>query len=1062
MKSDIQFLTTPTADTPGTSLLLHFDSKRYIIGNVHEGLQRSLIQRGKKLSKVTDIFLTGKTEWKNTGGLIGIILTLADTLRSAAASTAEHTKLSKWKRESEESLSTKLSKGKVKDEGNVQDEPLKPAKPTLTIHGSPNVTHTLATARRFVFRKGMPVDVNEIREERGTEEWRPTWYDENIKVWAMSVEPDTALMQTQSQTTRKRSFHDFMELTSDSPLPSTMDGIEDLRLAEQDLHDQQIRKGVLSHMFNSDWRLDALFETPLEQVNMPATVFIRDPETRKIEQYSGPMPGGIEPLPKINVLVRRPWPGALIAHLPPTKPTHTALSYIIRNHLQRGKFQPQKAVALGVPKGPLFSELTSGRSVTSKDGKTVLPEQVLGPSKPGGGLAVVELPSDAYVQNLLTRNEWKVPTIIEGVEAIVWILGTGVINNQNLRGFMAELSHVKHIVSSEDCCSNYLSLDSAAAAELRLHQIDSERYPIPIHNNQPTLTPQNYSHDSEAVKQWIPAQRGLQIELEPAVTVQESLVVPPLDTAKVLRDVPKDALYLAKAIKHQISSETMQRELDAQNLPSPESEIIFLGTGSALPSKYRNVSGTLLRVPGSGSYLFDAGENTLGQLSRIYTHEELLEVIRDLRMIWISHLHADHHLGITSIIKAWYKAVYGDNYVENVSTKVSLTEQLIDPAKVMLEQRRLFIASDQAMNHWLAEYASVEDFGFDKLVTLNIWAAKPGKPESTRMEWNGAPVGFNTIFPKLNQAMRTATGFIKLAAANVPHCHGSKGVAVTFPSGFKFAYSGDCRPSRSFTEIGKGATVLLHEATFDDELRGDAQAKLHSTTSEAIGVGIAMGARRVLLTHFSQRYQKLPVMDGLSGQDLELEDEKDASVEDSMAPVDTGELPARHKSIGEMVEDDSTLTDLLAPARQKPVRDRTEDDSPIADILTPYRSNPDSRPSSPRITKVKTTRHKPANDMKIGVAFDYMRVKVKDIALLEKFTPALLKLYDQAPQYDSDAKSDEGESMGARNERINREKTKIGGGKMGRVRQSEGERKAVRRGVGLFDNHAKREERRAT
>ena len=285
---------------------------------------------------------------------------------------------------------------------------------------------------------------------------------------------------------------------------------------------------------------------------------------------------------------------------------------------------------------------------------------------------------------------------------------------------------------------------------------------------------------------------------------------------------------------------------------------------------------------------------------------------------------------------------------------------------------------------------------------------------------------------------------------------------MTFPSGFKFAYSGDCRPSRSFTEIGQGATVLLHEATFDDELRGDAQAKLHSTTSEAIGVGIAMGARRVLLTHFSQRYQKLPVMDGLSTQDLELEDEQDASVEDSMAPVDTGELPARHKSIGEMVEDDSTLADLLAPVRRKPVRDRTEDDSPVADILAPYGSNPKSRPSSPRITKVNTTRHKPANDMKIGVAFDYMRVKVKDIALLEKFTPALLKLYDQAPQYDSDAKSDEGESAGARNERINREKTKIGGGKMGRVRQSEGERKAVRRGVGLFDDNAKREGSRTT
>ncbi|MCJ1397539.1 hypothetical protein MMC11_000733 [Xylographa trunciseda] len=1061
MKSNIQFLTTPTADTPGTSLLLHFDSKRYIIGNVHEGLQRSLIQRGKRLNKVTDIFLTGKTEWKNTGGLIGMILTLADTLHSAAASVAENAKLSKVKRGSGDPLSTKVSKGEVGGQEKIQDEPSKPITPALTIHGNANVTHTLATARRFVFRKGTPVDVNEIHEERGTKKLEPTWSDENIQVWAMSVEPDTALMQSNSQPPRKRSFDDFMEVSPDNEHSSNMDRSEDANMAEQEFRDQQIRKGVISHMFNSDWRLDALFETPLEEVNMPATLFVRNPETRKIEKYSGPMPGGIEPLPKIDVLVRRPWPGAMIAHLPPTKPSSTALSYIIRNHPQRGKFQPQKAIALGVPKGPLFSELTSGKSVTSKDGKTVLPEQVLGPTKPGGGLAVVELPSDAYVQNLVIREEWKVSSVMEGVEAIVWILGPGVITNQTLQDFMAEMSHVKHIVSSEDCCSNYLSLDSAAAAEIRLHQIDSERYPIPVHNNQPALTPQDSSHEAKTVSQWVPAQRGLQIQLEPAVIVQENCVVPPLDTAKVLQEMPKDALHLANAIKHELSSEIMQRKYRAQNLPSPNSEIIFLGTGSALPSKYRNVSGTLLRVPGSGSYLFDAGENTLGQLSRVYSQAELLEVLRDLKMIWISHLHADHHLGITSVIKAWYKAVYGNDYVQDESAKVSLTEQLMDPAKIMLEQQRLFIASDEKMNRWLAEYASVEDFGFDKLVTLNIWAAKPGKSDTTRMEWNGAPVGFDTIHPRLNQAMRKATGLVKLAAANVPHCHGSKGVAVTFPSGFKFAYSGDCRPSRSFTEIGQGATVLLHEATFDDELRGDAQAKLHSTTSEAIGVGIAMGAKRLLLTHFSQRYQKLPVMDGISGQDLELEDEKDTSAEDSMGPVDASEQPVRYKSMGEMVEDDSSLSDLLAPIPRKPIGQMFEDKSSGADIVSPYPPEANSRPSSPRISRVYNTQRKPGEDMKIGVAFDYMRVKVKDIALLEKFTPALLKLYDQSPEDDGDAKSDEVESAGARNERINREKTKIGGGKMGRVRQSEGERTAVREGVGLFDDQAKGEDRLA-
>ena len=53
--------------------------------------------------------------------------------------------------------------------------------------------------------------------------------------------------------------------------------------------------------------------------------------------------------------------------------------------------------------------------------------------------------------------------------------------------------------------------------------------------------------------------------------------------------------------------------------------------------------------------------------------------------------------------------------------------------------------------------------------------------------------------------------------------------------------------------------LLVHEATFDDSeaMAREAQMKRHSTIGEALGVGAAMGAWRVLLTHFSQRYPKL-------------------------------------------------------------------------------------------------------------------------------------------------------------------------------------------------------------
>lgn len=41
----------------------------------------------------------------------------------------------------------------------------------------------------------------------------------------------------------------------------------------------------------------------------------------------------------------------------------------------------------------------------------------------------------------------------------------------------------------------------------------------------------------------------------------------------------------------------------------------------------------------------------------------------------------------------------------------------------------------------------------------------------------------------------------------------------------------------------------------------EAVAKNHSTTEEAIEMGNSAGAYRIILTHFSQRYPKIPVFD---------------------------------------------------------------------------------------------------------------------------------------------------------------------------------------------------------
>ena len=103
-------------------------------------------------------------------------------------------------------------------------------------------------------------------------------------------------------------------------------------------------------------------------------------------------------------------------------------------------------------------------------------------------------------------------------------------------------------------------------------------------------------------------------------------------------------------------------------------ELAFLGTGSSAPAKYRNVSGIFLDVAvkktkdafadededtrGSRAAMFmDVGEGTLGQMVRAYGEEGAKDRLRRLRVAWISHIHADHHVGLVSVLAARREAL---------------------------------------------------------------------------------------------------------------------------------------------------------------------------------------------------------------------------------------------------------------------------------------------------------------------------------------------------------------------------------------------------------------------
>jgi len=982
MKSTLQFLTTPTSDTPSTTLLLTFSNKKYIFGALGEGSQRAVIEQGVRINKVHDVFLTGITKWKSTGGLFGFILVMADmvsNMLSGGTTPLPPTGTIRgkiWKDVGEKEVDVRdyISRLEKYEKEYVDGFRLKKEKhtqkPVLTLFGPGGLAYMLATARKFIFRTSMPLSVNEIPrvlENKKNDEDTLVFQDENIRVWSMITLPS---LNERVTTVRKRSHDDMM---NDNPSGSD----HEITQNGKEKNATDISQAVISQMFNSDWQMDRLHECSIHNVKLPAQIFVRDPNTHSIIQYTGPIPDGKNNVPDVRVLVRSPWPGAVLtSRLPPPLSALESVSYIVKTYPQRGKFDPKKAQALGLKDKSKYSLLTAGQSITTLDGTIIHPDQVLGPTRDGTGFAIFDIPTVEYIQPLLNQLT-TLDDKLKGIKAIIWNLGSKVILDHSLKSSIEQMNSYQHYLTSPDVNPDRLSFDSAAAATIKLSAMDPEHFQPPFITTKPALQSSELPNNAQIVD------RGHLLTLESDITYTTNEAPPLLNKQSILSEIDPEAISEAEKARSIISSSSTALLDWSSKLNSPDTQIVTLGTGSSLPSKYRNVSSNLIRVPGWGSILLDCGEDTLGQLKRVFPPDELKTILHDLKLIWISHLHADHHLGTAAVVKAWYTTVHS-GIPQSCPNVESLSFNPVShlAAANAKDEKRLTICSDADMIHWLWEYSQLEDIGYSHLNPIHAIPSNSKLSRDTLLYWFCPPKELSSSFTddesEISRRLRftipaMSLDFQDLNAIRVRHCNNSLGLVLTLPpstdnlssssldstSGLKLVYSGDCRPSAELTLAGKGADLLIHEATFDDELIGDAIAKRHSTTGEALQVAQGMcvpeKSLAVILTHFSQRYAKVPVLEyasssqkGEEGQimDLSVENDEDGNAED------TGNV------------------DIM------PSRLDSENEQGTGDKMAQKTFKIDSR-----------------SNMKVCVAFDYMKVKLRDVAMMEYYVPALLKLY---------------------------------------------------------------------
>lgn len=267
-------------------------------------------------------------------------------------------------------------------------------------------------------------------------------------------------------------------------------------------------------------------------------------------------------------------------------------------------------------------------------------------------------------------------------------------------------------------------------------------------------------------------------------------------------------------------------------------ELVVLGTASQVPTRDRSHHAALLRWDDE-AVLFDPGEGTQRQLTLAGV------AASSITRILLTHLHGDHCLGLPGVVQRMaldgarrpvdlYYPAEGEEYVDRL-LGASVVKQLPDV-------RRHPVATDGLVDDPGA--FAVHAMALDHTVPAVGWRLV--EPDGRRMlperlaqnGITGADVG------RLQREGRLAVDDREVRLEDVSEPR--RGQVVAFVM--------DTRRCEAAVRLAEGADLLVCESTFLSDEEDLAAAYGHLTARQAALVARDAGARRLVLTHFSQRH----------------------------------------------------------------------------------------------------------------------------------------------------------------------------------------------------------------
>lgn len=286
-----------------------------------------------------------------------------------------------------------------------------------------------------------------------------------------------------------------------------------------------------------------------------------------------------------------------------------------------------------------------------------------------------------------------------------------------------------------------------------------------------------------------------------------------------------------------------------------------MGTASAMPVIDRFQSAHVLEVPGR-LFLIDCGEAVQRQMLRY--HVSMLK----LDTIFISHVHADHLLGLFPLLSTLSMGgrtapviIYGPSnlapFLKFFLSYYGKGIVNIDFHAVSCRQPEVIYSTKSFEVLAFPLRHKIETYGYmvrEKMPLMNVRKEAVERYGFTLSEIGALKQGKDILRPAGRDDNATfMNGFIKYSGTDEPMLIKNEEVAYRPHEPRSYAYCSDTAPFPELAEWVKGVDLLYHEATYLQKYKDQAEKRFHSTTLQAARCAADAGVKKLVIGHYSSR-----------------------------------------------------------------------------------------------------------------------------------------------------------------------------------------------------------------